>query len=480
MDIPIVQGVDVPSSPKKNHGTDNHNNDSSYQQVQEDGDSLTFTNPDLREAPQYQDKIWALLFWIHLAIMIPIMVLNLSADGVLEHANGSTVSYVGIVVFCGLVGVVSLVASITTLGFMITYSEGLVQTALILSVAMSGVLAVLGFMAGQTVMGIFGIIFFCIGICYAKLVWPRIPFAAANLSSALSAVHMNMGLTTVAYALTLVAFGWTILWVLSLGEAATGGNPNAGIVFLLLVSYYWVHQVLSNIVHVTTAGTIGTWWFVPTEASSCWSPAIKDSLKRATTYSFGSICLGSLLVSIVQALRSMAAMARQNDDLQMLVCIIDCILGLLQDLIEYLNMWSYVYVGLYGFSYLEAGRNVMTLFQQKGWTVIITDDLANNVLFLMSLVVGLLTGIVGWILNSTVPALLYNMDLAGSPAACSFLIGFIVGFGFCSIVMSVVGSAVNTVIVCFAESPAEFETNHPALSAKMRGAWMQAWPDLQF
>jgi len=42
--------------------------------------------------------------------------------------------------------------------------------------------------------------------------------------------------------------------------------------------------------------------------------------------------------------------------------------------------------------------------------------------------------------------------------------------------MAVVGSAVNTTIVCFAESPAEFEANHPELSAEMRGAWHQAWP----
>lgn len=50
------------------------------------------------------------------------------------------------------------------------------------------------------------------------------------------------------------------------------------------------------------------------------------------------------------------------------------------------------------------------------------------------------------------------------------------GFLISSILMSVVGSAVNTVIVCFAESPAEFEQNHPHLSAEMRAAWRQAWP----
>jgi hypothetical protein len=56
---------------------------------------------------------------------------------------------------------------------------------------------------------------------------------------------------------------------------------------------------------------------------------------------------------------------------------------------------AYVYVGLYGYSYLDAGRNVITLFQNKGWTTIITDDLTDNVLFMVSVGIGLLTGLVG-------------------------------------------------------------------------------------
>jgi hypothetical protein len=55
-------------------------------------------------------------------------------------------------------------------------------------------------------------------------------------------------------------------------------------------------------------------------------------------------------------------------------------------------------------------------------------------------------------------------------------LGLLVGFLFASIMMSVVGSAVNTVIVCFAEAPAEFQSNHPQLSEEMRAAWRQAWP----
>jgi hypothetical protein len=187
---------------------------------------------------------------------------------------------------------------------------------------------ILGFMSSNMFMGIFGIVMFAIGICYAKLVWPRIPFAAANLNTALTAVKANMGLTVVAYSMMTIAFAWTMFWFVGLGDAAT--NSNAPVLFLLLVSYYWVHQVLQNVIHVTVAGTIGTWWFVPDEASSCWSRAIQDSFGRATTYSFGSICLGSLILALVQALRTTAQLTRDNDDCQILACMIDCILGCIE------------------------------------------------------------------------------------------------------------------------------------------------------
>jgi len=267
-----------------------------------------------------------------------------------------------------------------------------------------------------------------------------------------------------------------MLWFMGLGDAAN--QDNAIVLFFLLLSYYWVHQVLANTIHVTTAGTIGTWWFVPDEANSCFSSAIQDSFCRATTYSFGSICFGSLVVAVVQSLRTLVQMTRDSEDMQILTCLLDCILACIQDIVEYLNKWAYVYIGLYGFGYIEAGRNVFQLFEQKGWTVIITDDLADNVLFMVSVGVGLLTGLVGMVLAIADPNLLAGVGLGESAGSGGFIIGLLVGFVFTSILMSVVASAVNTVIVCFAESPNEFEANHPQLSAEMRAAWVQAWPGM--
>lgn len=73
-----------------------------------------------------------------------------------------------------------------------------------------------------------------------------------------------------------------------------------------------------------------------------------------------------------------------------------------------------------GYGYLEAGRNVITLFQNKGWSSVIADDLADNVLFMVSVAIGLFTGLVGLILGKI------DQDLfAGIGVEDSGVVGFV-------------------------------------------------------
>jgi len=273
-------------------------------------------------------------------------------------------------------------------------------------------------MWGEVLMGVMGLVSFAVGVCYAYFVWPRIPFAAANLNTAISSIRANLGIALLAYLFLAIAFCWTLLW--SASAASAVASLGQGALFLFFLSYYWTQQVLQNTVHVTTAGIVGTWWFSPHQANSCCSPAVKDSFLRATTFSFGSICFGSFLVALVQALRHLLYYARDQEDCNILVCILDCILSCIQGIIEYLNKWAYVYVGLYGYSYLQAGQNVITLFQNKGWTTIITDDLVDNVLTLISLALGLASGILGLLISFLYNASLYNLGF-DSPQFIGFL-----------------------------------------------------------
>ena len=217
--------------------------------------------------------------------------------------------------------------------------------------------------------------FFVVGIMayYVRRVWCMTPFAAANLTMGIKAVAENWGLYLISIFMMMVSFAFFVFWFyaangiffqnISLDVDANdpdGGDISWGIFFLLLVSLYWTGTVLLNIVRVTTSGAVGTWCFVPEEASGCCSSAVISSFVRSMTYSFGSICFGSLLEALITALRVLAENARDqsredNDGCaSILYCVLECILSLLEDIIEYFNQWAYVLIGIYGYSYLES------------------------------------------------------------------------------------------------------------------------------
>ena len=137
------------------------------------------------------------------------------------------------------------------------------------------------------------------------------------------------------------------------------------------------------------------------------------------------------------------------------------------------NKWAFVYVGLYGMPYLKAGKSVIELFKNRGWEAIIADDLVGNVLFLISLLVGLVMGGIG-LLTEEFGNLLD--ESAGNNRVIAFFLGFLVGLVITSILMSTIASGVNTVIVLFAEAPREFQANHPELSRQMIDAWNLVYP----
>ena len=103
--------------------------------------------------------------------------------------------------------------------------------------------------------------------------------------------------------------------------------------FGMLVSFYWGGTVIMNVMHCVTAGTVASWWFKSNPGAS----PVFDSFSRAMTWSFGSICLGSLLVAILKAIRQMLREARKNKNAQMCLCIIECLMGVIEELLKIFN-----------------------------------------------------------------------------------------------------------------------------------------------
>ena len=140
------------------------------------------------------------------------------------------------------------------------------------------------------------------------------------------------------------------------------------IVFLYLLSFFWTEQIINNLQHTIVASMIGTWWYNPTDANFCWDDGLNRSICHSLTYSFGSICFGSLLAGVVQALKWVHRISSRptNRCARCITACIDCILSCVQEAIEYFNKWYVVVVVVVVIDWLpKVTRDSQNRYQQQ-------------------------------------------------------------------------------------------------------------------
>jgi hypothetical protein len=445
--------------------------------------------------------------------------------------DANLINGAGILFFVTLLSVVIVISAVLLKVLLGTLAQMMIQISLVLSPLSFGLTFVVALVTFNIPLAFFALFMSAFGVFYAWGVWHRIPFATANIEVAMKALDANHGLWILAYAVTFKAYIWTLVWVCTFlqifvysptwvynckhydddpsQDTCRLSTRGKWIALACLLSLFWTAQVLKNIFHTTIAGVVGTWWFDPVDAqstsaleaapgssdsgndnsrSSCCctccgcTPAILDSIVRSSWYSFGSICLGSLLVGLLQVLQFLVRCGRQQRDQHrqqdrarspqagdLCCCLLQFVVDNLEFLMRYFNQWAFVYVGLYGYNYVTAGKQVSALFQDRGWSNIINDHLVGRSLGMMSVLISLITGILG-----TLIGFVFLGPLGALP---TFVLGMVLGGMSCTILFGVVISAVNTIVVCFAEAPNELLRNHPpALFQTLVESWRVAYP----
>jgi len=433
--------------------------------------------------PGCKDPFFAVLFYINVIAIIVVAAtygkdaMNSAVDG------GSVYDYSGFLYAAVVISMMSLVLAGLALLIVMKFPETMIKISLVFTVVLAGIAALAAFAFGSMIGGIIGLVFFGISIWYAKTVWSRIPFAAVNMSTAIAAIRANFGVVLFAYLFPIIGVFWMILWLVAFlgvydtvytsgaADGSSSGGVAYGYLFLVFLSMFFTEQVLENCVQCTICGVVGTWWVAPQDNGFC-SGAVCGSFVRTMTTSFGSICFGSLLVAIVRALEQMARQAG-GEEVGILACIAQCLLSCLAGFLEYFNKWAFVYVGIYGFGYIEAGKNVIQLFKNRGWEAIIADDLVGNVVTLTSLATGAAMGGIALALETSTD---WFSNVPDNAPIIAFLIGFILGTAITAILLSTIASGVNAVIVMFADAPAELEKNYPEISHNMRSKWNEVYP----
>jgi len=328
--------------------------------------------------------------------------------------------------------------------------------------------AIACFSIGEIAGGVVFLIFTILAFIYWRIVRERIEFASQILHVACEGVQHHLSIFFVVFLMLIISFSWLVIWSIALlgavnEESDNDSNSDAEVFgyFGLLFSLYWGLQIFKYVVHCTVSGAISSWWARPYEPN-----AVSSAFIASITTSFGSVCFGSLFVAILETLKEMLKLTKKHENA--LTCCLSCIVNCLESSFEYFNRWAFCYVAIYGESFCSSGKKVMELFRSRGYTAIINDNLIHNALLLGSIVVGGLTCTVGLFLHE------FDQDIFGSLEDAKFIIAFFaffIGILICSLVMSVVSSAVATVFVCWAEDSQSFNQNHPDLFNSLSNAW---------
>ncbi|KAJ3103045.1 putative choline transporter, neither null mutation nor overexpression affects choline transport [Phlyctochytrium planicorne] len=319
----------------------------------------------------------------------------------------------------------------------------------------------------------------------------RIPFARIMLQSCTRIISQFSGTIFVGLAGLIFSCIYCIVWIVTfvgltvvLRNKGVGSGATYAIFVFLLFILYWTSEVTRNTVHVAVSGTFATVYFTGHSTPGSNRIEVPDkavTLKatgRALTTSFGPICFGSMLVAIIQTLRALANQAKNQaaDDGNIFMCLlftcVTCILACFQDLFEYFNKYAYTQVAIYGKSYCDAAKDTWKLIQTRGLEAVINDNLIGNVLFIGSLLSGLVCAFVGFIVVKASDAIADTT--ANFVIVC--ILSALIGMWLFLILAEVITSGVATTYVCIAEDPATLARQQPELFAELH----RAWPEIQW
>jgi uncharacterized membrane protein len=332
-----------------------------------------------------------------------------------------------------------------------------------------------------------GIIFLVLAALVAWFFWScrhRIPFSALLLKTSVNVArrygHVWLlsfcgGVVAIAlaawFSVTLVAI-WVRWQPDSQGRCLDGqsGCSNAkavGLTVFASFAMFWMTEWLKNTLHAATAGVYGSWYYM---VNNFPRDATRGALKRTLTYSFGSISFGSLIVAIINLLRQLCQVARNQDAASgdwigcVMFCIADCLLGILNWIVEFVNRYAFVHVALYGKAYIAAAKDTWHMIKDRGFDALINDCLVGPVLTYGAMFMGYLCAIVAYAyLVITDPV--YNQT--GSYTAFIVAFAFLIGSQICNVFTAPIASGIETIFVAAAWDPEVMMRDHRDLYDEM-------------
>lgn len=227
------------------------------------------------------------------------------------------------------------------------------------------------------------------------------------------------------------------------------------ILFLNFAGLYII-DVLKSILHVTIAGFYGTWYYLESTFTGMPNNEGFGSFKRSVTYSFGTICLGSVFVIIFQCFAIFMFIGDKN--LGFFGFLSDNILRIASAIIGYFNTYAFSFVALYGANMWKSATATLTFFKQRGKQAAINDTIISFTLGFYCLVSGLLSMAVSGLVLLIMSIFVYVSEETYVPL---MMYSFFISLYVTLILIQTTISGSSAFFFALNKDPAVFEESHP-------------------
>ncbi|PVU90152.1 hypothetical protein BB561_005001 [Smittium simulii] len=241
----------------------------------------------------------------------------------------------------------------------------------------------------------------------------------------------------------------------------------------LVIFYFWAAQIIINTLSTTLSGLVASYYYYEhfSEGYPTKFPLL-SSLKRASIFSFGSICFGSLFVEILQLIRSILLWIKSDNNTNIfsatLTLFSETMFFFAGEVLDSFNKYVYINIAIYGNPFNVSAKNTWSLLKKKRILTIINDSLVYSVISVNAFGTGVLCAIIGTLVTYNI---MDSKSLSFNQTFPILAMGMIFGGYLYNNFTIIFAYGVSTTFVCLASDPDIIKKSEPELYEYIRGKY---------
>ena len=163
----------------------------------------------------------------------------------------------------------------------------------------------------------------------------------------------------------------------------------------MVIALYWVINFIIALGEMTLAGAYASYYWARKKPDDIPTLPVVSSLWRSIRYHLGSLAFGSLIIAIIQLIRTLIEFveekveAKSNPVTRFIFCCCKCCFWCLEKFMRFINKNAYIEIAVYGYNFCTAARKGFFLLMRNILRVTVLNGITSFILFIFKLAISL-------------------------------------------------------------------------------------------